>query len=316
MKFLITGGTGFVGSNFVYRLLELGHDIHLIVRTQSKFWRIEPIKKDLSLHYIDIQDPVSLEKLFFDLRPEIILNFAAFVGAYGIDPETDQSIQEAINVNLRGTINLINASAKVGFRCFINTGSSSEYGVKNSPIKEIDLLEPTSLYGITKASSTFYCQAIAKKLNLPLITMRLFSPYGYFDERKRIIPSTILAFFKKFRLNLVSRPIVRDFIFIDDIFDAYLKAIENINFIKGNIFNVGTGIQHSSSDVIKTVEEITSQKLDIHYDEKLLKKDEPQNWVADISKIKNFLKWEPKLSLTQGIEKTIRWFEVNQNLYI
>src|SRR3989344_7983952 len=186
-KILITGGTGFVGSNFVHELLEAGGDMHLIVRPESNFWRINDIKDKLKLHYVDLLDAAEMEKFIAELEPEVILHFATY-GAY---QSRQQDIKLMIDTNLLGTINLVNAASKTKFDCFINTGSSSEYGEKDHPMKETDILEPNNLYGVTKAAATMYAQFMAKKMNLPMATIRLFSPYGYFEEEGRLMPNVV-----------------------------------------------------------------------------------------------------------------------------
>lgn len=310
-KILITGGTGFVGSNFVYKFLKSNAEVHLIARPKSDFWRLDPIKKNLFIHYVNLKNEEAVKKTVFKIKPEVVMNFAA----YGLDQGKPQDIQKAIDINLLATINLLNACSRINLRCFINTGSSSEYGIKNHPIKENDILEPTNFYGVTKSAGTIYCQFLAKKFDLPAVTLRLFSPYGYFEDRKRLIPALILASLRDSQIDLVSPKAVRDFIFIEDVISAYLKVIEKIDFVKGDILNVASGKQHSISDIVRIIEKITGGKINKNYNLKLLKQYEPKTWVADISKIKK-LNWNPAFSLEEGLKKTIKWFKKNQNLYL
>lgn len=311
IKILITGGTGFIGSNFVHKFLELGDEVHLIVRPESNFWRIEPVKNKIKLHYIDLTDAEAMEKFIVDLRPQIILHFSAY-GAY---QGKQQDLKLTIDTNLLGTINLVNAASKINFECFINTGSSSEYGVKSKPIREDDLLEPNNLYGITKAAATDYCQFMAKKMDLPIVTMRLFSPYGYFEEKGRLMPNVIKAGLNNENFNAPSPLLVRDFIFIEDVINAYLKAIDVINNIKGHIFNISSGEQRSIADVVHIAEKILDRKIKVSYGEIAAKQYEPKMWVADISKAKKLLDWKPKFSLEEGLKKNIEWFSKNLSLY-
>jgi len=310
-KILITGGTGFIGSNFVYKFLELGHDVHLIVRPESNFWRIEPIKNKLRLHKVDLGNIEELEKFISNLKPEIILHFATY-GAY---QGRQQDNKATIDTNLLGTINLVNALSKIKFDCLIYTGSSSEYGIKNKPMKETDLLEPDNLYGITKAAATMYCQHMSKKHNLPIVTLRLFSVYGYFEGKERLIPTIIKSCLENKKLKLSSANPVRDFIFIEDIIDAYLAAIKKIQKIKGEIFNLGTSKQAKIAQVVDLVKKLTHSSIEPHYGEVIPVQTEPKTWVADISKIKKLLSWQPKYNLRKGLEKNIEWFKKNIYIY-
>ena len=310
-KILITGGTGFIGSNFVYKFLDLGHDVHLIVRPESNFWRIKPVEKKVKLHFIDLFNQQEVEKLIIKLKPQIILHFADY-GAY---QSKQQDIKLTIDTNLLGTINLVNAISKIKFDCLIYTGSSSEYGIKNKSMEETDILNPDNLYGITKAAGTMYCQYMSKKLSLPIVIMRPFAVYGYFEDKDRLIPTIIKACLTKTELNLTNPNFVRDFIFIEDLIDAYLAAIKKIQKIQGEIFNLGTGKQTEIAQVAKLVKEITQSKVKPEYNQIKSVQIEPKTWVADISKIKKLLSWQPKYNLRKGLEKNIEWFKKNIYIY-
>ncbi|MEK7464431.1 MAG: NAD(P)-dependent oxidoreductase [Patescibacteria group bacterium] len=302
-KILITGGTGFVGANFVYKFLELGHEIHLLVRGDSNFKRIEPIKNRVHLHPVDLIDEQATSKFVNGLRPEIILHFAAY-GAYS---GKEMDVKTTILTNALGTINLLNACAETGFKCFINTGSSSEYGEKNHPISEKDLLEPNNLYGVSKAAGTLYCESLSRKTGLSVATMRLFSPYGYFEGSGRLMPNIVAAGLKDEKFSAPSPSFVRDFVFIEDVIDVYLRAIDNADNIKGRIFNIASGKQHSISGAVSAVEKILGKKIRVIYGNLAAKQHEPKMWVADISLAKKILDWSPKNSLDDGLTKFINW---------
>ena len=310
-KVLITGGAGFIGVNFVYKFLDLGYEVNLLEKQRVNLWRLEDIKEKIKFHYIDLKNSNKLGSLITYLKPQIILHFAA-LGTY---PRKQQGVKEIIETNLLGTINLVNACSKIKFKCFINTGSSSEYGIKERPMKENDLLEPNNLYGITKAAATMYCQNTARKLGLPIVTVRPFAVYGYFEEKERLIPTVIKSCLTNKELKLSSSESVRDFIFIEDVISAYLTIIENIQEIKGEIFNLGTGKQATIKEVVNLVKKITKSDVKPQYGQAKPAQTEPKNWVADISKIKKILNWQPKYNLKDGLKKDIEWFKKNISLY-
>lgn len=310
-RVLITGGTGFIGSNFVHKFVTLNYEVHLIVRDISRLGRIESVKDKVFLHEINMLNERDVFECVKKINPNIILHFAAYGAHQGYQDE----IVTTIETNLLATINLLNACKNINFKCFINAGSSSEYGEKKHPISEEDLPEPNNLYGITKVASTFYCQHLAKTRGLPIITMRLFSPYGYFEGGDRLMPNIIRAALNDDVFNAPSPFIVRDFIFIDDVLDAYLKAITNADTIKGHILNVASGVQYSIGDVVTTIERILDKRINVVYGEITPRQNEPKIWVANISKIKNLLKWTPTISLEQGLRKNIEWFKENAEFY-
>jgi len=308
---LITGSGGFIGANFTYKFLDLGYNVHLIEKKESNLWRLKNLKDKIKINYINLKDYNKLEKFILKLKPQIILHFAA----YGTYPKKQKDIKNTIDTNLLGTINLVNACSKIKFKCFINTGSSSEYGIKEKPMKENDLLEPNNLYGITKAAATMYCQNAARKLGLPIITVRPFAVYGYFEEKERLIPTVIKSCLMNKELKLSSPESVRDFIFIEDVIEAYLLAIKNIQKIKGEIFNLGTGKQSTIAEVVRIIKKITNSTIKSKYGETKIAQSEPKYWVTDISKIKNILNWQPKYNLEEGLRKNIEWFKENVPLY-
>lgn len=310
-KVLITGGTGFVGANFVYRFLERGDEVHLLVRPEARFWRIEPVKEKVRLHTVDLAKEKNVGEFISGLKPEIILHFATY-GAY---QGREQDVETTVRTNVQGTVNLMSACAEVGFECFINTGSTSEYGEKDHPMREDDLLEPNNLYGVTKAAATMFGKFLAEKHNLPFVTMRLFSVYGPYEDPRRLVPVVIKACLANVPLNLASPSFVRDFIFIEDVIDAYDAAIAQRERVRGEVFNVGTGIQHSIRDVVEAAKRATGATIEPAYSTMDAVQHEPAMWVADISKIKRVLGWESSFSLEKGIEKNVAWFRSNSVLY-
>lgn len=310
-KVLITGGAGFIGANFVYKFLELGYQVFVFERKETNLWRIKNIKNKIKLYSPNLLDYNKTEKIIFKIKPNIVVHLAAY-GAY---QKTQQEIEATVNTNLIGSINLINACNKVGVDCFINTGSSSEYGIKQKPMKEDDLLEADNLYAITKASVTMYCQMMARKFNFPVAIVRPFAVYGYFEEKERLIPTIIKSCLKNKNMKLSRPNSVRDFIFIDDLISGYLAIIKNIEKIKGHIFNLGSGRQYKIKDIAELIKNITQSKSKTIYGKIKIAQTEPKNWVANIFKAKKMLKWQIKYNLEQGLKKNIVWFKENISLY-
>jgi len=310
-KVLITGGAGFIGANFVYKFLELGYDVIVAEKKGVDLWRLEKIKDKIDFCFTELAKYNEIEKFITEKKPEIVLHFAVY-GAY---QRTQQDIDTTIDVNLKGTINLVNACNKLGVRCFINTGTNSEYGIKNSPMKETDILEADNLYAITKGAATMHCQMMARKFSFPVATMRPFAVYGYYEEKERLIPIIIKSCLTNTKLELSSPDSVRDFIFIEDLIDAYLLAIENIQKIKGEIFNIGSGKQCTIAGVVKLIKNITNSDIAPEYGQIRPAQTEPKLWVADISKIEKLLGWRPRYILEDGLKKDIEWFKKNLALY-
>lgn len=146
-KILITGSTGFVGSCLLRSLIERfnGKNIHIFIRRNSNLWRIKDVMKEVNCHIVDLKDKDQVYEIVSLIKPQWIFHCATY-GGYPF--QTDSN--EIISTNFIGTINLLEASIKNGFKAFINTGSSSEYGIKNKPMNEEDFPDPINIYGVSK----------------------------------------------------------------------------------------------------------------------------------------------------------------------
>jgi len=309
-EILITGPTGFIGANLVKECLQEGAKIYIFTRATSNKWRINDNLQNLKEYRVDLLDYERLEAIITKIKPEIVFHTASY-GGYPFQRDSEKIIA----TNIAGTANLVNACSKSGFGILVNSGSSSEYGLKSRSMRETDLLEPNSIYAAGKASATLFCQAKAKSENLPIVTLRLFSPYGYYEEPTRLIPSVIMACLTGKNPNLSSPESVRDFIFIKDVINAYIKVTEVAGRVKGEIFNIACGRQYSVGEVVSKLIELTGNKVEPKWKSIPNPRVEPAVWVADISKAKNILKWQPQHDLEDGFKKTIGWFEKNIGLY-
>lgn len=219
-KIFITGATGFVGSNLVRRSLQEGADVYINIRNTSDTWRIWDILNDVSVIHADLGEYGKLDESLKKIRPNIIFHTAVYGGN-----AAQKDTKKIIESNISGTINLLRCCNPAHCDLFVNTGSSSEYGIKNIPMKESDILEPVTDYGVSKAAATLFCQKTAFTEDLPVVTLRLFSPYGPYEQKSRLVPSIILAALQKQTPHIASRDFVRDFIFIDDVIAAYESAL-------------------------------------------------------------------------------------------
>jgi nucleoside-diphosphate-sugar epimerase len=310
-KILVTGATGFVGSNLVRRLISYGHDVHILTRNLSNKWRLVDCFSDLHNHTVDLQNLERLKGLMTEIEPEVIFHLATS-GMYGGIQRPDA---EVIETNLLGTVNLINACNDIDYKCFVNTGSSSEYGPKKEPMKETDLCEPINLYGISKCAATLYGQSIARTRDKPIIGLRLFSPFGPFDDTSRLMTYAITNALSNKPLMLGNPNAVRDYIYIEDVLDIYLQSIEIASGLKGEVFNVGSGSQTSISYIVNKIIEITDSKSEIKWKSFSGRAHDTEKWEADIEKVSRSFNWRPKYHIDDGLRQTISWFRNNLQLY-
>ena len=300
---LVTGATGFIGSNLVRRLVLDYKEIHIIIRKESNLWRLNNIIDKMNVHIVDLIDRVAVEKVIEKIKPQTIFHLAAY-GAYPFQND----VRKIKSVILDGTINLVDACLKHNFDLLINTGSNSEYGFKNSPMKETDILCPNSEYALMKAAATHYCNFIGKSVNLPIVTVRPFHVYGPYEEKTRFVPVLIANLLKGKCPPLVSPNIKRDMIYINDAIDFYITVAKN-KIELGGVYNLGTGIEYSIQDIVNTAIDIIGVDVEPSWNTMGNRSWDHEKWKADMTLVKNTYKWVPKINLFNGLEKTIQWYK-------
>lgn len=311
-KILITGATGFIGSNLTRRLVEEKKEVYIVLRKESDICRIKDIIKRVNVIYADLLDYDKLAKKVQKVNPKYIFHLAT----YGSYPDLQKDDNLMIKTNILGTYNLLKATKGIDYKCFIHTGSSSEYGIKDTAISETDILEPVDQYGVTKACATLLCQMFSKKYKKNIVILRPFSVFGPYEKGSRFIPYVIMGCLKKKEVKMTSGEQKRDFIFINDVIDIYLKVMDKEG-ISGQIFNVGTGNDSSIKETAKIIFELTGS------DPRLLKIGAKKSreieaitsWKADTSKMEEILGYKPQHTLREGIKKTMEWFMENMGLY-
>lgn len=309
MRVLVTGATGFVGACLTRRLVEEGHQVHLFLRDGSDTWRLNDILDRVVLHRLDLRDDEAVTREVREARPEVVCHLATY-GGFAFQTDS-RAIVEA---NLLGTMNLLRACEKTGFRLFVNTGSSSEYGTKDHPMREDDLPEPVGEYGVTKAAATLFCQAEALTKGLPVVTLRLFSPYGPWDDPKRLIPFAAARLLADEAPRLSSPRAVRDYVYIDDVLDCYFALFEAKEIVPG-IFNVGSGVQNSIGEVVTLLGELIGAGGEPIWGSVAPARPEPAVWCADIGKARDLLGWRPATSLREGLAMTVAWMREHLTYY-
>jgi UDP-glucose 4-epimerase len=305
-RVILTGASGFVGANLARRLLRDGHEMHLLLRRNHHLWRIAAIQNDVQLHETDLSDEESLVRTVESIRPEWIFHLAAY-GAYS----TQTDLRRMVWTNILGTMNLVQACLKTGFEAFVNTGSSSEYGFKDHAPAEDESLEPNSPYAVTKASATLFCRHIARSRQVHLPTLRLYSIYGPYEEPSRLIPTLIVRGLNCKLPPLVNPETARDFVYIDDVVEAYLLAATQPSEEYGAVYNVGSGIQTTLREVVEVARRVMNIENEPEWGSMPARQWDTQVWVSDNSKIRNELGWQPRFTLEQGLRETIDWLKEN-----
>ncbi len=310
-RILITGGAGFVGANLVRRLLRDFPEtkLYLIVRDSSSLWRLDGILDKVTLVDVDLSDRPALKKAVTTIQPEVIFHLAAY-GAYA----RDNTLSKAVLTNITGLENLLEALESVDYKLFVNTGSSSEYGYKTQPMSEKDVLEPNSHYSATKGAATMLASSYGQIHQKPIVTLRLFSIYGPYEEPGRLIPTVAFKALHAQQIDMVGGQIVRDFVYVEDAIDAYLACLKLKNFDQ-RVFNVCSGIQTPILKVAKKLKKLANSDSKIVVGSFQPRPWDTASWVGNPKLARTVLGWTPQHSLEEGLKKSLQWFSENENLY-
>ena len=310
-KILITGGTGFIGSAIANKLINQDCNVSIISLPEELKWRIKNHEK-CKFFNIDIRDFSQVKKCISKIHPEIIFHLAAYV-----NPERDlKTINHAYSVNFNGTKNLVLSLLNYDYDILINTGTCEEYGNIKAPFKEIDREKPVSPYSASKIAATYFCEMVADIYNKPIITVRPFLTYGPKQIARLLIPWLIYAGLNKQKLSLTSCEQTRDFIYIEDVIDAYIKLAENYEKTKSmGIFNIGSGNETKILDIVKLIESMI-EKTNYLIGDQQYRQGETMHFFSSIKKIKKTIKWEPKWDIKKGINETLQWWQNNREIWI
>lgn len=293
-KAIVTGGAGFIGSNLVDKLVDMGIEVHIIDDLSTGFEK--NINPKAIFHKIDIST-LNPDLAWYEFRDtDVVFHLAALAR---VQPSIENPIPFD-NVNVSGTLRMLKLAHNLGVKRFVYSASSSCYGnATKFPTPEEHSTNPLSPYGLQKYVGEQYCKMFSEVYNLDTVSLRYFNVYG---ERMSLEGAYKLAIpiFADQMLN--GKPLTinndgeqrRDFIYVGDVVNANILAATNPEDLKGESFNIGNGDNYSVNEL---ADMFGGEKL---YGNKVI---EPFQTLADNSKALLMLDWDPKGDLLTWVKK-------------
>lgn len=303
MKILVTGGAGFIGSNLVDTLIKAGHNVFVVdnLSTGNKL----NLNKRAKFYETDICDKIELQKIFDIEKPETIFHLAAQanVSASVKDPAFD------IKVNVIGTINLLELCRDFSVKKFVFSSTGGAIYGENAPRPTPETAKeyPLTPYGMDKLQAEKYIEFFAKNFEMKPVILRYANVYG--PRQNSHGEAGVIAIFTAKMLANESYQLygdgeqTRDFVYVSDVVDANLKALE---FSSTGIFNIGSGKETSINEITGILKKITQTSVEPTIKPAKL---EQRCSCLDSSLAQKTLDWHPTISIEEGMKKTVAFYK-------
>ena len=304
MTILVTGGAGFIGSNFLQHLKIVTDEEIVCVDKLTYAGKRNNVPSNAKLYVADIAGEDAIETIFERHDIKTVFHFAA-------ESHVDNSIKdcsEFIRTNIVGTVNLLNASLKHNVEKFMHISTDEVYGsIENGSFTEKTNYDPRNPYSASKASSDHFVRAFYNTYGLPTVITNCSINYGPRQHKEKLIPQTILNL-----LNDKKIPVygdgkqIRDWLYVQDHCEALIEVWKY--GVVGEKYNIGGECEIQNIDLIKKIISLMRK------DESMIEyvKDRPghdRRYSTDISKITKDLNWKPRFDIDDGLTKTIEWYE-------
>lgn len=303
-RVLVTGAAGFVGANLVRHAAAAGDEVVAIVRPGGEAWRLDGV--EVEVVPADVRDNDAVSRAVARARPDVVFHLAAH-GAYSWQGDAP----EIMATNVLGTINVLAACSRHAVDAVVHAGSSSEYGFKDHAPTEDEPLEPASDYATAKAAATLLSAEAARAQGLRVVTLRLYSTYGPYEDPDRLVP-TLLSHAQRGELPpLVAPDTARDFVHVHDVCRAFALAD---GAPPGAVYNVGTGRQTTIREVVELVRDLFGIEAEPRWGTMDARSWDTSTWVSNPQRIDAEVGWRARIPLADGILATKEWLEASPAL--
>ena len=315
-KVLVTGANGFIGSHLVERLLEENCHVTAFVRYNSLGswgWLDTFSSKQLKEIQVVAGDIRDFKSICSALKGvEVVFHLAALIGI----PYSYHSPASYVEVNVTGTLNVLQSALDLDVKKVLTTSTSEVYGTAQyAPINEKHPKQGQSPYSATKIAADYLAESFHRSFNLPVVIVRPFNTYGPRQSARAIIPTVITQLLSgKNKIKLGSLSPTRDMLYVKDTIEGFVAIAKSDKTI-GEEINIATGSEISINNLVKKLIDIINPKAKIINDEKRVRpeKSEVERLLGDNKKIQKLTGWAPKFLLNNGLKETLEWFKIPEN---
>lgn len=298
----VVGASGFIGAKLFFSLTQRRDDVFAVSKRVESSWRLlhAPFGNRIAC---DITQKPDLVAAVQKHRPRTVFNLAAY-GGY----ERQNSPEQIHLVNYIGTLNLINALRETGCDAFVQAGSSSEYGLNCAGPTEADSLEPNSDYAVSKVGASYLLKYYGKVEGFPCAHLRLYSIYGPWEERDRLVPRLISLGLEGRYPPLANPATSRDFVYVDDCTRAFVRAaLSSCRANPGAIFNIATGTKTSLAEIALLARDVLGIQDEPAFGAMPSRKWDLSDWFGDPHYANEALEWSYRIPLREGLSLTTEW---------
>ncbi|NNE36912.1 MAG: NAD(P)-dependent oxidoreductase [Gammaproteobacteria bacterium] len=290
---LVTGAEGFLGSHVVSAIKQAGHRVVAGVHSQAG--------SEENMAYLDICDPVNIKQVFDKYRPDYVIHCAA----YGVN-YLDRDVSIAINVNVTGSLNLLEIASGYSIKRFIHIGSCFEYGSVDGLVSEEVLPRPTDIYGSSKLAATVLMLERSSNLNISLLVLRPFGMWGPGEKPYRLVPQIVEACVNKTPLDMTPCKIARDYLYVGDMAGIIVKLCLLSDIENGLIINLGSGQPVELKDFVLSIARILKCEKLLNFGALEYRQTEMNSLVADTSLLTSILDEFHRTSLEEGLQLMLK----------
>ena len=300
MRCLVTGATGFIGSQLVEMLLGKGCQVSVIMRPTSNPWRIQEHKRSLHIIESDLAGVKNIKAQIVEFQPQVLLH----IGWQGVDKKQRDDIGQVSN--MRDSLELFDVCLESGCQSIVGFGSQAEYGQTNKILIEDMPAYPDTLYGAAKLLTGLLGQRKFADLDVPFAWLRLTAAFGPKDDPSHLVPYVILALLRGESPALTHGRQKWDYLYIGDVLNAVWDIIIHPN--ARGIFNLSSGRAIAVSQICEMIRDCINPHVPLNFGKVPYPEDARILLEASNSRLHQATGWEPQISWVDGIEKTIAWY--------